>query len=114
MDTIKGYIQEQPEMRFTASGTAITSIRIAEVEEEADTKKFKRIIIWEKLGEIVEQFLQVRDFVYVKGYWKTRSWEGQDGEPHSVQEFTAKQIWDKDFKDIADMEFGDLPVGEDR
>ena len=111
MDTIKGFIQEMPEMRFTASGKPITSIRIADIMFEEDAKKFKRIITWEQLAEIVNEELQASDFIYIKGYWKTRSWEGQDGRQHSVNEFTARQIWDKRYKDI--MELTNLPVDEE-
>jgi len=107
MDTIKGYIQQEPEMRFTPNGTAITSIRISENKNDEDYKKYKRIIAWESLAEVANEILQVEDFIYAKGYWKTRSWEGQDGEPHTVKEFTAKQIWNEKYEEIE--ETTDLP-----
>lgn len=93
METIKGYIQEQPEMRFTPTGTAITNIRISESKSEDNVESHKRIIIWAGLAETANQLLEPDDFIYVKGYWKTRSWKGHDGEDHSVEEFTAKGIW---------------------
>lgn len=109
METIKGYVQEEPEMRFIPNGTPVTSIYLADTEEAEHDKK-QRVIAWEWLAEIVNQLLQTGDFIYAKGYYKTRSWEGQDGQPHSVTELIAKQIWNKDYKDI--MELTDLPINE--
>ena len=117
METIKGYIQEQVEMRFTTNGTPISTIRISLEKEEIDFKKFQKINAWEQLAEVANEVLQPNDFVYAKGYWKTRTWEDAEGKQHSVTEFTAKQMWrqnegvDIQPKDI--LELSSLPVPDE-
>ncbi len=96
MDTIKGFIQERPDMIFLESGVARTKFPIADVEEEASIEKYKKIVVWDILGEAAYEILQPRDFIYVKGYWKTRSWENKDGIKEynvSIKEFQSREIW---------------------
>ena len=79
-------------MRFTADGTAITRIFIAE-KHVAEIKEYKTVITWAELAEQACTILETSQEIYAKGYWKTRTWEGTDGSHHSKNEFTAKQIW---------------------
>ena len=70
METINGYLQEELEMWFSPSGKAIVNLHIADIAAEENTTKFKRIIVWEELGEKANEILRVRDLIYTKGYWK--------------------------------------------
>jgi len=103
METIKGYLQEIPDMQYTATGLALTKLRIHEELISPDDHLNSRIIIWAELAEAAANMLDIQAFCYFKGYWKDRSWEDSSGNKHAIKEFTARQIWRVDdgvFTDI--------------
>lgn len=81
---LTGYLGADPEMRYTASGSAVTQFRVAsgrswkdrEGNAHDDTEWF-RIVAWDKLGEICNQYLTKGSRVYVEGRLQSRSWEDQ-------------------------------------
>lgn len=76
-------------------------------ESDNDYQNYKRIITWEALVERVNQLLYPMDHIYAKGYWKARSWKGQNGEEKTVQEFIAQNVWiekDGSFIDVMELE----------
>ena len=82
-----GNVGKDPEMRYTANGSAVTSFSLAvnrnfqgsDGERREETDWFD-IVTWNKLAEICSQFLQKGRQAYVEGRLHTRSWEGQDGQ----------------------------------
>ena len=96
---IIGNVGTDPEMRFTANGTPVTSFRIAvnrswqsgEGERREDTEWFS-IVAWSKLAETCNQFLGKGRRVYVEGRLQTRSWEGQDGQKRYRTEVVANDV----------------------
>lgn len=106
METIKGYLRYEPDMKFTVNGTAITKFNLYDKSSyEGRYTTQMRVIAWEDLAEICARILQVDDFVYVKGYWKTRSWQTPEGETRTIEELTAKQVW---VKDLASEKLNDI------
>ncbi len=99
-------------MRFTPNGTAITNLRLSDKLSDDDFLEHKRVITWAELAEVANQCLRQDDFIYTKGYWKTRTWEGQDGREHSRTELTANQIWkvgkDGQFENIMEYQEEEL------
>jgi len=93
VETIKGYVQEQPEMRFTPNGNVFTRIVISDTKDESDITKYKRIVTWGEIAEEANKALIKENFIYAKGYWKTRNWMSEDGENHSLTELVARHIW---------------------
>jgi single-stranded DNA-binding protein len=92
METIKGYLRYEPEMRFTVMGTALTKFTLYDTSEKAYDNK-QVVICWEQLAEEANKKLALEDLIYAKGYYKERSWETPEGETRVVKEFTAKQLW---------------------
>ena len=94
-----GNVGKDPEMRYTASGSAVTSFSLAtsrsftgnDGERREETEWFN-IVTWNKLAEICSQFLQKGRQVYVEGRLQTRSWEGQDGQKHYRTEVNAQTV----------------------
>jgi len=94
-----GNVGNDPEMRYTASGSAVTSFRIAvnrnfsskEGERREETEWFD-IVTWNKLAEICSQFLQKGRQAYVEGRLHTRSWDGQDGQRRYRTEVVAETV----------------------
>jgi single-strand DNA-binding protein len=94
-----GNLGSDPEMRYTPSGKAVTSFRMAtnrryttsagESKEETD---WFRVSVWGKQAEQVNQFLSKGRQVYVEGRFHARNWEGQDGQMRTSLEVTADRV----------------------
>ena len=92
METIKGYLRYEPEMRFTVNGVALTKFTLYDTVEKTYNNK-QVVICWEHLAEEANKKLALEDLVYAKGYYKERSWETREGETKIVKEFTATRLW---------------------
>jgi single-strand DNA-binding protein len=96
---IIGNVGTEPEMRFIASGKPVTTFSVAtnriysgaDGERKEETEWFN-IVVWNKLAELCNQFLGKGRLVYVEGRFRTRSWEGQDGQKHYRTELIAEQV----------------------
>jgi single-strand DNA-binding protein len=94
-----GNVGTDPEMRYTANGSAVTTFRIAcnrnfsgpDGERREETEWFN-IVTWNKLAETCSQFLQKGRRAYVEGRLQTRSWEGQDGQRRYRTEVIAQTV----------------------
>lgn len=94
-----GNLGTDPEMRFTPSGSPVTSFRIAvnrgftstDGERKEETEWFT-ITTWNKLAETCNQYLTKGQKVYCEGRLHTRSWDGQDGQKHFRTEVIANQV----------------------
>src|SRR5712692_8376951 len=94
-----GNLGNDPEMRFTASGTALTTFPVAvnrnsrtpEGEWREETEWFN-IVAWSELAERLAQNLHKGRKVYVEGRLQTRSWEGQDGQKRYRTEVVASTM----------------------
>ncbi len=82
-----GNLGADPETRYTASGAAITNIRIATSEswrdkqtgENQERTEWHRVVFFSRLAEIAGEYLRKGSQVYVEGALRTRKWQGQDG-----------------------------------
>ena len=96
---IIGNLGADPEMRYTANGSAVTEFRAAvnrhytagDGERREETEWF-RVVTWNRLAETCSQYLEKGRQVYVEGRLRTRSWEGQDGVTRYVTEVIAQEV----------------------
>ncbi len=96
---LTGRLGADPEMRFTPQGHAVTTFRVAsncswrtaEGEAHEDTEWF-RVVAWNKLAEICNQWLSKGSRVYVEGRMQTRQWQDQDGQSRSSSEVIASDM----------------------
>jgi single-strand DNA-binding protein len=95
---IIGYLQDDPEMRYTANGNAMTTFRVAAPynitlndESRAITEWF-RCVAWNKVAETAQAHLTKNQRVYVEGRQSTRSWDDQDGQKKYMTELIALQV----------------------
>jgi len=94
-----GRLGADPEMRYTAQGNAVTTFRVAsnrswrtaEGESHEDTEWF-RVVAWNKLAEICNQWLSKGSRVYVEGRMQTRQWQDQEGQTRYLTEVIANDI----------------------
>lgn len=95
---IIGNLGKDPEMRYTANGTAMTRFSVAvgrtfqvEGERREETEWFN-VVAWSKLAELVQAHLTKGRKVYVEGRQSTRSWDGPDGQKRYMTELVANQV----------------------
>ncbi len=94
-----GNLGGAPELRYTPSGKAVASFRIATSEqwtgksgEKEERTEWHRIVAWGRLGEICGEYLRKGSKVYVEGKLQTRSWEDKEGTKRFTTEIIASTM----------------------
>jgi single-strand DNA-binding protein len=96
---LTGHLGADPEMRYTAQGSAVTTFRVAsnrswkdrEGSAHEETEWF-RIVAWDKLGEICNSYLTKGTRVYVEGRLQTRKYTDRDGQERYATEVIAQDM----------------------
>ncbi len=94
-----GNVGRDPEMRYTANGTAQTSFSVAvnrnwrdsSGEWKEETEWFN-IVTWRELAERLAQSVTKGKQVYVEGRVQTRTWDDDQGVKHYRTEIIAQDI----------------------
>ena len=95
-----GNLGADPETRYSASGGAVTNLRLAtsdswtdrQTNERRERTEWHRVVMFGKLAEIAEQYLRKGRQVYIEGYIQTRKWQGQDGQDRYTTEIVARDM----------------------
>ena len=89
-----GRLTRDPEQRTTTTGKTIASFSIAvDRAGQDDTADFFDVTAWEKLGELVIQYLAKGRRVLVQGRLRQDSWEDKEtGKKRSRVEVTATDV----------------------
>ena len=97
---IIGTLGRDPEVKYTAGGSAIVNVSVATNEtwkdrntgENQERTEWHRIVIFGKLAEIAAQYLKKGSQVYLEGRIQTRKWQGQDGQDRYTTEIVANEM----------------------
>lgn len=94
-----GNLGADPEMKYTANGTAVTTFNVAVNErwnnangERQERTEWYSVVAWQRLAETCAQYLAKGRQVYVAGRMQTRSWDGTDGVKHYRTELVATEV----------------------
>jgi single-strand DNA-binding protein len=94
-----GNLGGDPELRYTATGTAIANFTLATKENwtgkegnKEERTEWHRIVAWARLGEICGEYLAKGKQVYIEGKLRTRSWEDRDGNKRYTTEIVAQTM----------------------
>jgi single-strand DNA-binding protein len=98
--TVVGNLTREPELRFVASGSAVTNFGIAvnrrkfnkETEEFDEVVSFFDITCWASLAENVAESLAKGDRVVVFGRLEQQSWEDDEGNNKSKVVLIADEV----------------------
>tara|TARA_A100001037_G_scaffold182756_3_gene163783 strand:- start:34101 stop:34511 length:411 start_codon:yes stop_codon:yes gene_type:complete len=96
---IIGNVGTDPEMRYTPSGSPVTSFRIAtsrsynaqDGERKQETEWFT-VVAWNNLAEQVNQYLAKGRRAYVEGRLQSHSFQGNDGQMRFRNEIVANRV----------------------
>lgn len=94
---LTGRLANDPELRYTPSGVAVTTFRLAvdraranpDGTREAD---FFTVVAWQKSAEFAANYLSKGRMVGVDGRLQARTWVAQDGQKRSTVEVVAERL----------------------
>lgn len=89
-----GRLTRDPEQRTTTSGKNVVSFSIAvDRQTQDDQADFFNVVAWEKLGDLVMQYLSKGRRVLVQGRLRQDTWEDKEtGKRQSRIEVTATDV----------------------
>lgn len=94
-----GNLGQDPELRYTGSGTAVCNMRIATNEaykdaggEWVEKTEWHNVVAWSRLAEICGEYLSKGSQVYIEGSLQTRSWDDRDGNTRYTTEIKAREM----------------------
>lgn len=89
--TLTGRLTKDPVLRHTASGIAVTNLRIAVNHPDADAS-FHSVVAWKRTAEVVCQYMKKGRLVEVIGFPRERTWTGKDGDERTEVEINAVRV----------------------
>lgn len=97
--TLIGRLGDQPELSTTQAGLTLTKLSLATSEsfkdkqtgQKCEETEWHRIVMFGRLAEIANQYLQKGSMIYLEGKIKTRMWE-KDGVKRYSTEIIASEM----------------------
>ena len=95
-----GNLGNDPESRFLPSGGAVTNITMATSETWKDKQtgqpqertEWHRVVFFNRLAEIVNEYLRKGSKVYLEGSLRTRKWQDKSGQDRYTTEIVASEM----------------------
>jgi single-strand DNA-binding protein len=94
-----GRLGQDPELKYTPSGSAVANFSIATSDNWVDKSgqkqektEWHRIVVWGKLAELCNQYLSKGRQVFVEGKLQTRSWDDNNGNKRYTTEINANTV----------------------
>jgi single-strand DNA-binding protein len=94
-----GNLGADPELRFTANGAAVANFRIAcsrtytdREGQRQEVTEWVSIVAWQRLAELVGEYLSKGRPVFVEGRLQTRQWQDREGNNRYTTEVVANDI----------------------
>ncbi|MGK0298108.1 MAG: single-strand DNA-binding protein, partial [Gammaproteobacteria bacterium] len=95
-----GNLGNDPDVRYTAGGAAVSNISIATSEtwkdkesgEKQEKTEWHRVVFFGRLAEIVAEYLKKGSQVYIEGKLQTRKWQDKEGVDRYSTEVVANEM----------------------
>jgi len=94
-----GNMGNDPEVRYTPSGAAVTTISIATTESWKDKDgnkqektEWHRVVFFGRLAEIAGEYLKKGSQVYIEGKLRTNKWQDKEGQDRYTTEILANEM----------------------
>ena len=110
-----GNLGKDPEIKYTPSGTAVAKFSLATNEgykdksgQWQDRTEWHNIVAWQRLAEIVGEYVKKGSKVYIEGRLQTSSWDDKEtGQKKYKTEIVANDLVLLDRRgDVGDSEGG--------
>ena len=97
--TIVGYLGRDPELRYTAQGTAVCKMSVATTErrrsangETEEHTTWFRVTVWGRQAELANEYLGKGRQVYVEGRLRLEEYADREGNPRISPEVNATDL----------------------
>jgi len=95
-----GNLGKDPEIRYSAGGAAIANITIAtsdswkdkQTGEKQERTEWHRVVFFNRLAEVVGEYLKKGAQVYIEGRLQTRKWQDKEGQDRYTTEIVANEM----------------------
>lgn len=95
-----GNLGNDPEINMTQAGAAIANISIATDESYKDKNtgqmvpktEWHKVVAFQRLAEIIKDYLKKGSKVYIEGRLQTRKWTDQNGQDRYSTEIVANEL----------------------
>jgi len=96
---ICGRLTKQPELKVTKNGKNVLAFSVATNYKYKDASgnpveetEFHNVVAWQRAAEVIAQYFNKGDEIYVSGRMKTRSWEDKDGVKKYISEIMLEKF----------------------
>jgi single-strand DNA-binding protein len=115
-----GNLGRDPEVKYTASGVPVAKFSLATNERFKDRQgqwqdrtEWHNVVAWQRLAEIVGEFVREGSKLYVEGELQTSTWEDkQNGGKRYRTEVVARDIVLLGSRDNGQERSGEMPKAE--
>ncbi len=98
--TLIGNLGADPDVRYMPTGGAVTNISLAttfrwkdkQSGERKENTEWHRIVFYNRLAEVVGEYLRKGSQVYVEGRLQTRKWQDKEGVDRYTTEIVASEM----------------------
>jgi len=95
-----GNLGQDPEVRYTGSGTAVANLRVAcsdrfrnsKTNEWEERTEWISLVVFGKTAENCGEYLRKGRQIYAEGRLQTRQWEDREGNKRYTTEVVANQV----------------------
>jgi single-strand DNA-binding protein len=97
---IVGNCGQDPEVKYLPSGSAVANVSVATSETWKDKQsgqnqertEWHRIVFFNRLAEIVGEYVRKGTKLYIEGRLQTRKWQDQSGQDRYTTEIVASEM----------------------
>ncbi len=97
---IIGRLGQDPDVRYTANGSAMANLSVATSEswtdkqsgEQKERTEWHRVVMYRGLAEIADKYLRKGAQIYIEGSLQTRKWQDKEGRDRYTTEIVARDL----------------------
>jgi len=97
---IIGHLGQDPDVRYTANGSAMANLSVATSEswtdkqsgEQKERTEWHRVVMYRGLAEIADKYLRKGAQIYIEGSLQTRKWQDKEGRDRYTTEIVARDL----------------------
>jgi single-strand DNA-binding protein len=96
---LAGRLTQDPELRYTPSGVAVTTLRMAvnttffgKDGEKREDVCYVNVTVWQKQAEKCVEYLSKGRPVFIEGRLQSRQWEAEGGQKRTSIEVQANRV----------------------
>lgn len=114
---ILGNLGNAPETRYMPNGNAVTNVSVATSEswkdqngQQQERVEWHKVVAFNRLAEIMGEYLRKGSKVYIEGSLRTRKWQDQEGNDRYTTEIVANDMQMLDGKEQGSSQQNQKPA----